>query len=219
MIKFIIWRILQWLALPYNIVISRMPRPLYQNIDYALKNNPFGVKTSQLKPEIGNMLTIIRAEKPKVIVEIGTRFGGTLFLMAKVAPKDCIMISIDIEKFPLHRRILYKKMMNQKLHFVTGDSGKQETVEKLKKILGNRKIGFLFIDGDHEYKAVKKDHELYKPLVNGHIGFHDICEHYDADLFGVDWLWNEIKKHHKHHEFIESDIQKWAGIGVVEHKD
>jgi predicted O-methyltransferase YrrM len=36
-------------------------------------------------------------------------------------------------------------------------------------------IDFLFIDGDHHYEAVRREYQLYAPLVRegGIIGFHD----------------------------------------------
>jgi predicted O-methyltransferase YrrM len=42
--------------------------------------------------------------------------------------------------------------------------------------LKDNKVDFLFIDADHSYEGVKKDFEMYSPLVRkgGIIAFHDI---------------------------------------------
>ncbi len=52
----------------------------------------------------------------------------------------------------------------------------------------NDKIELLFIDGAHEYEAVRLDYELFRPLVTngGFIAFHD------SSWPGVDRLLNEV---------------------------
>jgi predicted O-methyltransferase YrrM len=46
-------------------------------------------------------------------------------------------------------------------------------------VLNEQNLDFLFIDGDHTYKGVKEDFEMYSPLVRkgGVIAFHDITKH------------------------------------------
>ncbi|MEO0196406.1 MAG: class I SAM-dependent methyltransferase [candidate division WOR-3 bacterium] len=45
-------------------------------------------------------------------------------------------------------------------------------------MLGNSKLDFLFIEGNHSYEGVKMDFEMYFPLVRkgGIIAFHDIVK-------------------------------------------
>jgi predicted O-methyltransferase YrrM len=53
-------------------------------------------------------------------------------------------------------------------------------LRKIEGILKGRKVDFLFIDADHSYEGVKKDFEMYSPLVRkgGIIAFHDIIPDY-----------------------------------------
>lgn len=54
---------------------------------------------------------------------------------------------------------------------------------RLKEILGSRKVDMVFIDGDHEYSMVKRDIELWKPmLVDGGL------------LCGHDYIWPTVNK-------------------------
>ena len=56
---------------------------------------------------------------------------------------------------------------------ILGNSNDPHTLEMLKKKLKERPIDILFIDASHWYERVKKDFEMYNPLCNGIVAFHD----------------------------------------------
>ena len=107
------------------------------------------------------------------------------------------------------------------MHLIQRSSQEQETLCLIKKYLNGEKIDFLFIDGDHTYQGVKKDFEMYSPLVseNGIIAFHDIIinttSHPEASLIEVPKLWDEIKNKYTTREIIENPKQSSMGIGVL----
>ena len=78
-------------------------------------------------------------------------------------------------------------------------------------------MDFLFIDGDHSYDGVKKDFEMYSPLLapGGMIAFHDIVDGPEASVGGVPKFWRELKAGHTHLEFVKSWQQGGWGIGVL----
>lgn len=105
---------------------------------------------------------------------------------------------------------------------IQGDTHDSKTLETLKAKLRGKPITILFIDATHTYEDVKKDFEMYSPLCDGIIAFHDT--HHE----GVSRLWNELKTEssipdakltvagtmlHKKYLFIQ--IEKTAGIGVI----
>jgi hypothetical protein len=51
-------------------------------------------------------------------------------------------------------------------HYILGDSQSQSTVNKCKKILGERKADLIMIDTIHEYDFIKKELELWKQLAH-----------------------------------------------------
>ncbi len=80
-----------------------------------------------------------------------------------------------------------------------------------------RPLDYLFIDGDHRYEGVKKDFEMYSPLVKkgGVIAVSDIVEGNEERAGGVPQFWREIKSGYRHQELIEDPEQGGHGIGVL----
>jgi predicted O-methyltransferase YrrM len=89
------------------------------------------------------------------------------------------------------------------------------------RILKGKPIDLLMIDGDHRYAAVRRDWNLYSPLVkkNGLIVFHDILFHPKVPECRVHRLWNEIKHKYRYKEFVDRNDDRgwgqWGGIGVL----
>lgn len=83
-------------------------------------------------------------------------------------------------------------------------------------------VDILMIDGDHTYEGVKKDFEMYSPLVRpgGLIVFHDICDHSEtAPTCQVKKFWNELYMKHRLTNNIKqfiSEPKTWGGLGVIE---
>jgi hypothetical protein len=83
--------------------------------------------------------------------------------------------------------------------------------------LDGKKADVLFIDGDHTYAGVKKDFAMYSPFVkdDGIIIFHDILENANDPDCQVDKFWQELVQKKISREFINSESQGWAGIGII----
>jgi glycosyltransferase involved in cell wall biosynthesis/cephalosporin hydroxylase len=182
--------------------------------------------------EIEPMVKLVRELAPAVVVEIGSAQGGTLFAWCKAAAPDALVVSIDLPGGDFggiqgdtygqrnYRRMAGYRREGQTLKFVQGNSQSEKTKEALLKVLDGRPIDFLFIDGDHAYEGVKRDYELYSPLVRegGLIGFHDVVNHPAEPLCQVDKFWNEIKDEVDAHELIDPNnygYPRWGGIGTI----
>lgn len=159
------------------------------------------------------------------MLEIGTSRGGTLFLFTRMIDSSAIIISLDLPKgkfgggyedfkIPFFSNFAQE---NQRIFLVRADSHLSSSLSTIKSILKGQEIDFLFIDGDHTYEGVKKDFQMYSPLLRkgGLIAFHDICKHPSSWGCGVDKFWNEIKTAYLHQEIIDNPHQDWAGIGVL----
>lgn len=183
------------------------------------------IQPMQIKAEFVELLKILEVAKPKVIVEIGTANGGTLFLLTKVAPDNATIISIDLPRgefgggYPRWKVPLYKSFRRKKqnIFLIRASSHSQKTLKKVRTILNSDPIDFLLIDGNHTYEGVKKDFSLYSSLVRkgGIIAFHDIVFHPFHPDCQVDKFWTEIKDKYKTQEIISLQNQTWAGIGIL----
>ncbi len=182
------------------------------------------IGTLQIRFELLELLKILKKEKPKYILEIGTAFGGTLFLFTRIASNDAQLISIDLPGgnfgggYIKTRMKLYNEFVinNQQIHLIRKNSHKEETFKEIKNILAGNKLDFLFIDGDHTYEGVKRDFKLYSSLVKkeGIIVLHDIVK---SEIKGceVSIFWDEIKSKYNIIEIIENKNQNWAGLGLI----
>jgi predicted O-methyltransferase YrrM len=219
-------RILGIILLVRDLIYIKTNLRKVKTLDDVLKiafNTRIILTPIQIRDEINLLLLILNKVKPKVILEIGTMRGGTLFLFSYVAHEKATLISVDINQH-LWIRILLKYIFKgkQKIYLIQGDSHNIKTLKKIKAILKDNKVDFLFIDADHSYEGVKKDFEMYSPLVRkgGIIAFHDIIPDYYAKLeikpvFSVYKFWNEVKEKYEHLEIVKDKNQNGFGIGVL----
>ena len=183
------------------------------------------IRALQIKDELQKFIELIAKYQPQVVLEIGTARGGTLFLLTKFSSPNAHLISLDLPGgqygggYNKWTGYFFKSFAldTQKISLIRADSHKDSTLKKLKKILKGKPIDVLFIDGDHSYEGVKKDFEMYSPLVKagGIIAFHDIVIHPPETECDVNKFWNEIKHNFEYKEFVANWDQKMCGIGIV----
>ena len=189
----------------------------------------------QERSEIRGLLELIEPTRPRTILEIGTSNGGSLFLFARVATSDAVLVSVDLPHgefgggYPPWRGRLYRSFAvgDQQIRLVRADSHDPRTVETVRRELGGRQVDVLFIDGDHSYEGVKRDYEMYSPLVRegGVIGFHDIVPpspdgprpkgDFELQSGEVSEFWQELRASSEVSEFVEDWRSGRFGIGAI----
>ena len=150
--------------------------------------------------ELTEFTKIVRQQSPRTVLEIGTAQGGVFWLMCRLAAPNATLISLDLPPSERHSggeriAIDLESMKNpgQTVHVIHGDSHAPQTPGQVQKILGDRALDLLFIDGDHTYDGVRQDYLMYSPLVRpgGLIAFHDIVKtHWPGCQ--VDRFWGEL---------------------------
>ena len=108
-------------------------------------------------------------------LEIGTETKLNLAYMSTILSEDALVIDIDIAKNEEGTKKL-KDFAAFQLHQIINSSNNVDTVRATQKILNNKKIDGIFIDGNHMYEFVFNDFVYYNKFVkdNGYIFFHDI---------------------------------------------
>jgi cephalosporin hydroxylase len=190
--------------------------------------NAYKIGLFQIKEEITQLVNFLKTKNINNVIEIGTKLGGTLYIWHQISSGHIFSIDLQggeyggwlLNKHPYLGNILAKRnkyfSKNYSIthHQINGDSHSPLTKEKLLRIIQNKKVDLLFMDGDHTYNGIKQDLIDYQQFVNngGFVVFHDIndSEHHRSINVGVYKLWNELTG-----EKYEFNIHSyWGGIGI-----
>jgi predicted O-methyltransferase YrrM len=173
----------------------------------------------QIRSELVDFLSLLRAEQPRCVLEIGTGQGGTLYLLSWAAAGDARILSLDLREQSRARRFLYRSFARrrQRLDAWTADSHSTRTRAEAQRFFRGAGLDVLFIDGDHSYEGVRQDYDLYSPLVRrgGLIAFHDIVDGPESAVGEVPRFWREVRPSLGDPiELVESWSQGGYGIGL-----
>lgn len=151
------------------------------------------------------LVSLLKISNPKVIFEYGTFLGYSTSLFLKNSEENCKVISLDLgadleqtENIDVTKILVnddindrYLKIVqsklgpifikediknkNERLELIYGDSTRM-SVNSMKL---NKKVNFIFVDGGHDYRVIKKDTEnALKMIDTGIIIWHD----YDSKI-------------------------------------
>lgn len=223
---------MEFLLLPFALIAIKTKK--YKDLDDLLDFCFHGIgrliRPLQVREELRELLKIVGERKPEVVIEIGTYNGGTLFPISRVITENALIISIDFPDvrfgggYAWWKSSLFMgfKLRRQNLCLIRADSHEIATLNRVKEVLKGRGVDFLFIDGDHSYEGVKKDFELYSPLLSssGLLAFHDIVVHPPEVGCEVNKFWKEVitSTKYKHTEIINNPGQTSCGIGILVEK-
>ncbi len=177
-------------------------------------------------PELSRLIALLRRRRLRTVVEIGTARGGTLWLWCQLSEPDAHILSIDLPgrdglSSARVAQLMRHARRGQSMEVLRMDSQDMKTVAEVRKLLDVRAVDFLFIDADHSYRGVRRDFELYAPLVRsgGLIALHDVLEHPHFPCYQVDRFWSEIRERFRHCEFLDHEDERgwgqWGGIGLI----
>jgi cephalosporin hydroxylase len=167
--------------------------------------------------EAAGLLALLeRVDLPRIVVEIGCDEGGMLWAWQQAGAQR--VIGVDLTAAGWGSGIACDP---HGADLIRADSHLDSTRDQLLARLGNDRPAILFIDADHTQAGVRRDFELYSPLVpvGGLVCLHDINPHVSFPSLQVDRFWWEIRRDHPDDtwEIVNRD-RPWGhgmGIGVL----
>ncbi len=173
--------------------------------------------------ELSQLAERVKVISPKVIVEIGTRAGGPTCVLIQASPQPEQVVSIDLPggafggAYPPQRAKLYQLFTANRpscqLHLVLADSHTLTTRDQVSKLLQGKMIDLLSIDGDRTYEGMKKDYDLFAPLVKpgGVIIISDIRPNPKNPMIQSYRLWAELQQQEPQHTYEEIINEPFSG--------
>lgn len=136
------------------------------------QTNWFGEPILQLPQDMFAMQEIIFATRPKVIIEIGVAWGGSLLfystLMECLGGEQIIGVDIYVPQ-DLSERISSFGKLSERIKWINGSSTDETTIGKIKSLIGDERAVMVILDSFHTHEHVLKELQLYSPLVGkGH---------------------------------------------------
>lgn len=189
---------------------------------------------ASVHPEVGQFLySLTRNLRPQVVVEIGSFIGYSSICFAQAIEdnkqEEGIVYAIDL--FEPHKSVpgvrdwevnnpleiaetfTEKAGLSHRIEFIKGSSSEVSS-DLLGKI---KKIDILFIDGNHSYRGVLSDYNLYHGKVRkgGLIIFHDIYPG-KCSFWGPRILLNTLKRQYfkTRYQILEMDTVDGYGMAV-----
>lgn len=166
--------------------------------------------------------------QPDVVVETGVAHGGSLVLSASVL--ELIgkgkVIGIDIEIRPHNRTAIEAHPLKHRIELIEGSSVAEETLDAVKKAVGNAKSVLVFLDSNHTESHVREELELYAPLVTpgSYIVAHDGAQAWVWDIPNGKPEWKDDHPLNAIHKFLKSHPEftidpHWTRLGITSSPD
>src|SRR3989344_2235711 len=123
----------------------------------------FGEPTLNPAQDMFARQEIIYKTKPDYIIELGVAWGGSLLfystIMEIVGGKKIIGVDIYIPP-DLVERINSHKKLSRRIALINGPSTEDETIKKIKKIIGNNQKLLVILDSNHTHDHVLNELRL-----------------------------------------------------------
>ena len=123
----------------------------------------------QMPQDIIGLQEIIWEVKPDLIIETGIAHGGSLIFSASMLALlggDGKVLGIDIDIRRHNREEIEQHPLAKRIEMIEGSSVDDETAQKVYEFAADYSNIMVILDSNHTHAHVKKELELYSPLVS-----------------------------------------------------
>lgn len=173
-------------------------------------------RAQQNEGELREYVKVLKEAKIKSYLEIGCKWGGTLYRVAKEMPEGSKIVAVDMptgDTLPsLKDCISELGRMGYDAHLYVGDSTDPKIVSAVRE---QGRFDACLIDANHTIEYVLDDYTNYGPLTKI-LAFHDIS-HKRPQQPGrlpieVPQFWESIKTLYRHVEIKHEPMDNGFGI-------
>lgn len=184
----------------------------------------YETEIAQCAEEIDALADLLRNEGVTSLLEIGSKYGGSLWKLANALPEGSRIVSVDLpngtkawsessESLKACIAALVARGYDAKV--IWGDSTDRKVLDQLEDIAP---FDAIFIDADHRLPGVTADWHNIAPM-GSMVAFHDIswkrAPEWQGVRIDVPQFWDSIKDDFPHREFKFCKSEKNNGIGVL----
>ena len=180
---------------------------------------------AQHEAEITAFCDLLASEGVGSYLEVGSKFGGSLWRVANALPMGSRIVSVDMpngtrawkeSEASLKACIAALCAKGYDAQVIWGDSTDPKVIEQV-RALGP--YGAMLLDGDHRLPGITKDWENYRGM-GRIVAFHDVSWMRAADWVGVridvPLIWNHLRPQFERTvEFRFDESRKNNGLGCL----
>jgi len=181
-------------------------------------------EAAQDEAEITAFCELVAGEGVKSYLEVGSKFGGSLWRVANAMPPGSRVVAVDLpggtkawkeSEASLNACIAALQAKGYDAHVIWGNSTDAKVIEQV-RALGP--FDLVMLDGDHRLQGVTLDWDNYSPM-GRMIAFHDIAWHraptWEGVRIDVPELWGNLRRRHRSREICFDPSGKNNGLGVL----
>lgn len=174
--------------------------------------------------EIQAFSELVAEEKISSYLEIGSKFGGSLWRVSQSLQPGSKIIAVDLpggtkawrdSEVSLKKCVLELCEKGHDARIVWGNSQDPNVVAAVRKYAP---FDLILIDGDHRLPGVTHDWNNYASM-GKRIAFHDIgwkrAPEWNGTRIDVPEFWSSVKSRYRHREIKLCPTGKNNGIGVL----